>query len=202
MFNNFSYRISGVTSVPKYLYDELRKDGGPNSEEYMKQYRDYLNSDYNLDENTQNYALRYVHELVKKPELIKYLEEVFSKIKNFQLEIDFVKYLMNNFDDAFYKYVNYNIESIFPPDLEKKFNKESEAEKKNLLNEYMSNFRVRGDIKANTINIIFENLVRDINRIVSKTYGSLDLALNLIDFFNKSEPYILPLVYHLSLIHI
>lgn len=196
MFNNFSYRIAGVTSVPKYLYEELRKDGGPKSEEYMEQYRNYLNRDFNLDENTQNYALRYVNQLVRKPELIKYLEEIFWKIKNFQLEIDFVKYLVNNFDDAFYKHVNYNIESIFPPDLEKRFNEALEAEKKNLLNEYMSNFRVRGGIKASTINVIFEGLVREIKKIISQLGGNLDFAINLIDFFNKSEPYILPLVYH------
>ena len=46
MFNNFSYRIAGVTSVPKYLYEELRKDGGPKSEEYMEQYKNYLNRDF------------------------------------------------------------------------------------------------------------------------------------------------------------
>lgn len=200
MFNHLSYRVAQKT-IPNYLYDEIRKGSGVNAEEYMKKYNEYLASTFDMnnpqDKAQAGYASKFVNSLVQNPDVIKNLEQIFHIMSIFVLDINFVKYLYNNFDLALYKYaMNNGLRQGF--DLDEEFNELSELEKQDyfLKNKEKFTSKYPQGISSTGIQANFEDLIRQINTIAAKINVNIYYVFDLIEFFNKSESYILPIVYH------
>ena len=196
MFNHLSYRVA-QKSLPNYLYDEIRKGSGFNQEEYMKKYNEYLESNFDNNNPQVGYASKFVNTLIKNPEVIKNLEEIFLIMSGGVLDINFVKYLYNNFDLGLYQYVM-NSRGNLGPSLEKDFNDFSELEKQEYFSKNKEKFNIGSGygLTGSSLHYQFQNLIRQINIVKTKLNVNIYYVFDLIEFFNKSESYILPIVYH------
>jgi hypothetical protein len=191
MFNNFSYRVAQKNS--DYFYDTLRSGRLFDVDEYYEKYYNDIISKFNLDDNEMDYAMENVLELIQYSNLIPDLENIYRNMMQLGIDINSLKNFIYNFDEAFYSYARYKI-SFFPNLDNSNYNKLSESEKRNFILENKNDYYI-GKIKGDQVSYSLENIIKKVNLLARYSNG-LESALNLIQFFNKSEPYMLPLVYH------
>ena len=178
----------------KRVYDELRKDR-PNVRLIIGEYAQLLMDRFKLSEEEMDNALWFAEELANNSKSIRMLNDIFFYMRRYNFDRKALKSIAENFEDSLCAYVIKNLKNIKIKGLV--YSKESFKDKlKEDKNRFILDNLEWINLKDGSKAIDVRNPFLYTNIYLNKLYdGDIDRALDLVEFFNKSAPYILPLVY-------
>lgn len=178
----------------KRVYDELRKDR-PDVRLIIGEYAQLLMDRFKLSEEEMDSALWFAEELANNSKSIRMLNDIFFYMRRYNFDRKALRFIAENFENALCDYVLKNLKNIKIKGLvysKESFKDKSKDDKKRFILDNMEWINLKDGSKA----IDVRNPFLYTNIYLNKLYdGDIDRALDLVEFFNKSAPYILPLVY-------
>jgi hypothetical protein len=197
MFNNRIYKFARKVSK-NYLFNELRKDYGFDPYVWLDSYDRYLSSEHKLDEDEKDYAMTFAAELASRPRNIYYLDEIYYDMRGLDIDINFLRLIAQNTEEAVYQYTINHFGYIIDLQGNFEFNTSnflsgSDYDKRTFVANNGDYIVLNNNFKGIQISIIFKLLNRYMNILYG---GDIERALDLIEFYNESKDYILPLVYN------
>jgi hypothetical protein len=178
----------------KRVYDELRKDR-PDKRLIIGEYAQLLMDRFKLSEEEMDSALWFAEELADNSKSIRILNDIFFYMRRYNFDRKALRSIAENFEDALCDYVMKNLKSIKIKGLvysKESFLDKSNEDKKRFILDNLQWINLKNGLKASDV----RNPFLYTNIYLNKLYdGDIDKALDLVEFFNKSAPYILPLVY-------
>jgi hypothetical protein len=178
----------------KRVYDELRKDR-PDVRLIIGEYAQLLMDRFKLSEEEMDSALWFAEELANNSKSIRMLNDIFFYMRRYNFDRKALRSIAENFENALCDYVLKNLKNIKIKGLvysKESFKDKSKDDKQRFILDNLEWINLKDGSKA----IDVRNPFLYTNIYLNKLYdGDIDRALDLVEFFNKSAPYILPLVY-------